>query len=401
LASQSTSSAAGKNPRPSLRVVAIGGGTGLSTILRGLKRYVPAPAAFRRSTDSPSSLPSGAVAEPAPNPLQSTSDRLSDRSIHNLPCIVRDLAAIVTVTDDGGSSGRLREDLNMLPPGDVRNCMVALSEDEHLLAKLFQYRFDQGTLDGHSFGNLFVAALSEITGDFAQAVQMSSQILATRGRIYPATNTNVTLSARMDSGDLVEGETNITANPHRIVELMLSPADAKPLPGALDAIASADLITLGPGSLYTSLITNMLVRGIPEAIAASRATRVYVGNLMTQANESLGLTASQHIEKILQHCNPERCHSQPERRKRSDGEESPPYPKLFDYALINTAPISPTLLAQYAREGQSPIEPDLDRIRAFGVEPIPGNFVHEGDVLRHDPDRVTQALLKLALARTT
>ena len=286
----------------------------------------------------------------------------------------------------------------MLPPGDVRNCMVALSEDEHLLAKLFQHRFSQGDLEGHSFGNIFVAALSEITGDFAQAVQMSSQILATRGRIYPATNTNVTLSARMDDGSLVEGETSITASPDRIVELMLLPADAKPLPGALDAIASADLITLGPGSLYTSLITNMLVRGIPEAIAASRATRVYVGNLMTQANESLGLTASQHIEKILQHCNREKSYSGPERRA---AEESPllPYPKLFDYALINTAPISPTLLAQYAREGQSPIEPDLDRIRSLGVEPVPGNFVHEGGVLRHDHDRVTQAILKLALAR--
>jgi uncharacterized cofD-like protein len=319
---------------------------------------------------------------------------------------------VVTVTDDGGSSGRLREDLKMLPPGDVRNCMVALSEDEHLLAKLFQYRFEQGDLEGHSFGNLFVAALSEITGDFAQAVQMSSQILATRGRIYPATNSNVTLAARMDDGSLVRGETSITASTHRILELMLEPADAEPLPGTLDAIANADLITLGPGSLYTSLITNLLVRGIPEAIAASKATRVYVGNLMTQANESLGLTASQHIEKILQHCTPENCHS--ERSSESPhfalarhsephfGSESQslPYPKLFDYALINTAPISPTLLEQYAREGQAPIEPDLDRIRALGVEPIPGNFVHEGSVLRHDPDRVTDALLKLALNRT-
>src|SRR3984885_15216628 len=172
--------------------------------------------------------------------------------------LIRDLAAVVTVTDDGGSSGRLREDLKMLPPGDVRNCMVALSEDEHLLARLFQYRFSQGDLEGHSFGNLFVAALSDITGDFAQAVQMSSQILATRGRIYPATNIDVTLQARMDDGSLVCGETNITASPHRTLELMLPPADAEPLPGTLEAIANADLITLGPGSLYTSLITNLL-----------------------------------------------------------------------------------------------------------------------------------------------
>jgi uncharacterized cofD-like protein len=254
--------------------------------------------------------------------------------------------------------------------------MVAVSEDEHLLARLFQYRFRQGDLEGHSFGNLFLAALADITGDFAQAVQTSSQILAARGRIYPATNTNVTLAAQMDNGTIVCGETSITASPHRIVELRLDPVDAHPLPGALEAIAHADLITLGPGSLYTSLITNMLVRGIPEAIADSRATRVYIGNLMTQANESLGLTASQHIEKILQHCG---CIRKP----------------IFDYALINTAPISPTLFERYALEGQSPIEPDLDRIRALGVEPVTGSFVHEGGVLRHDYDSLAEAVLSL------
>jgi uncharacterized cofD-like protein len=183
----------------------------------------------------------------------------------------------------------------------------------------------------------------------------------------------------MDDGSIVRGETSITASPHRILELRLEPSGAPPLPGTLDAIANADLITLGPGSLYTSLITNLLVRGIPEAIAASKATRVYVGNLMTQANESLGLTASQHIEKIMQHCGDSQL-------------------KLFDYALINTAPISPALLERYAREGQLPIEPDLDRIRSLGVEPIAGNFVHEGELLRHDPDRVTGELVRLGLA---
>ena len=290
------------SPQPAprqLRVVAIGGGTGLSTLLRGLKRYVAAPITARRATDGPSRRATDTLYRRASDSLAAPP---SDTRLPDLPCLIRDLAAIVTVTDDGGSSGRLREDLKMLPPGDVRNCMVALSEDEHLLARLFQFRFDQGDLEGHSFGNLFVAALSHITGDFAQAVQMSSQILATRGRIYPATNINVTLAARMDDGSLVRGETNITASPHRIVELMLDPADAQPLPGTLEAIANADLITLGPGSLYTSLITNLLVRGIPEALGGSKATRVYVCNLMTQANESLGLTASQHIEKILQHC---------------------------------------------------------------------------------------------------
>jgi len=365
-------------------VVAIGGGTGLSTLLRGLKRYVPTPTGARRATDQSARALSGIA-----TPETRRTGRGIDPFFATHPCIIRDLDAIVTVTDDGGSSGRLREDLNMLPPGDVRNCMVAPSEDEALLARLFQYRFDQGDLEGHSFGNLFLAALSGITGDFAHAVQVSSQILATRGRIYPATNSNVTLAAQMDEGSIVLGETAITASPHGIVELRLEPADARPLPAALEAIANADLITLGPGSLYTSLITNLLVRGIPEAIAASSAVRVYVGNLMTQANESLGLTHSQHIERILQHCTLDVV-----ARTRPAS-----LPKLFDYALINTAPISPTLLDRYAREGQAPIEADLDRIRSLGVEPITGNFVHEGDVLRHDYDRVAEALLQLASVR--
>ena len=359
-------------PDKTLRVVAIGGGTGLSTLLRGLKRYVATPDR-RRGIRIDSAVTSGTSA-PTPAPA--------------LPCIIRDLAAIVTVTDDGGSSGRLREDFKMLPPGDVRNCMVALSEDEHLLSQLFQYRFGQGELEGHSFGNLFVAALSHITGDFAQAVQMSSQILATRGRIFPATNTNVTLTARMDDGSLVHGETSITASKHRIVELMLDPATAKPLPGTLDAIAKADLITLGPGSLYTSLITNLLVHGIPEALAESKATRVYVCNLMTQANESIGLTASQHIEKILQHAGlPAAASSQPAPSSTTPSSTPPPSP--------------PRCIEQYAREDQQPIEADLDRIRALGVEPITGNFVHEGDVLRHDYDRVAESLLQLCLNRAS
>lgn len=350
-----------------LHVAAIGGGTGLSTLLRGLKRYVQTPDR-RKSAREPYS-PELERRKAKPCPAQN--------------CLIDELSAIVTVTDDGGSSGRLREDFKMLPPGDIRNCMVALSEDEHLLSKLFQFRFEHGDLNGHSFGNLFVAALSHITGDFAQAVQMSSQILAARGRIFPATNSNVTLAAEMNDGSIVCGETNITASKHSIVELRLEPERAEPLPEVLDAIAGADLITLGPGSLYTSIITNLLVSGIPEALAASKATRVYVCNLMTQANESLGLTASQHIEKIFEHA----C-----------GMRTP----IFDYALINTGPISAERLEQYAREGQKPIVADLDRVRALGVEPLTGNFVYEeGDVLRHDYDLVAERLLTLALERMT
>jgi uncharacterized cofD-like protein len=347
---------------PQLRVVAIGGGTGLSTLLLGLKRFVATPG-------SPTGFDRRGGAR----------GRSGVAPCENSPCLIRDLAAVVTVTDDGGSSGRLREELRMLPPGDIRNCMVALSEDEHLLSRLFQYRFEHGDLEGHSFGNLFLAALNGISGDFAEAVQTSSQILATRGKIYPATTANATLTAQMDDGSVVRGETNITASKRSIVELMLDPHSVDPLPETLEAIAHADLITLGPGSLYTSLITNLLVKGIPEAIAASKATRVYVCNLMTQANESLGLTASEHIEKILNHCG------------AAGGQ------RLFDYALINTAPIRPETLAQYAREGQEPIEADLDRVRALGVEPVAGSFVHEGEVLRHDYESVARVLLELAL----
>lgn len=346
---------------PQLRVVAIGGGTGLSTLLLGLKRYVATPGSPTGFDQRGGSRGRNGVS-PCPDS----------------PCLIRDLAAVVTVTDDGGSSGRLREELQMLPPGDIRNCMVALSEDEHLLSRLFQYRFAQGDLEGHSFGNLFLAALNGISGDFAEAVQTSSQILATRGKIYPATTSNATLTAQMDDGSVVRGETNITASKRSIVELGLDPATVDPMPETLAAIAQADLITLGPGSLYTSLITNLLVRGITEAIARSGATRVYVCNLMTQANESLGLTASQHIEKILNHCGGQR---------------------VFDYALINTAPIRPETLAQYAREGQEPIEADLDRVRALGVEPVAGSFVHEGEVLRHDYESVAKTLLELTLKR--
>ena len=329
----------GSSPSTPLRVVAIGGGTGLSTLLRGLRRHV--------------SFPDWA---------------------NSAPTEIADLAAVVTVTDDGGSSGRLRKDFNMLPPGDLRNCMVALSAEEDLLATLFAYRFRAGNgLDGHNFGNLFVAALTDITGDFAHAIQLASKILATRGRIYPATVANATLVARMEDGSEVRGETNITASRQRIAELMIEPADAAALPETLDAIERADLITVGPGSLYTSLITNLLVQGVPSALANARGVRVYICNLMTQANESLGLKASEHIERIYEHT------------------RAP----IFDYAILNTAPFSPDTLARYAAERAAPIEVDIERIEALGVRCITGNFAIEDTVVRHNASRLTGALLAL------
>lgn len=321
-----------------MRVVAIGGGTGLSTLLRGLRRHVVQAGE------------TGAYGE------------------------ISDLAAVVTVTDDGGSSGRLRKDFNMLPPGDLRNCMVALSEEEDLLAQLFNHRFRRGdSLRGHNVGNLFVAALTEITGDFALAIELSSKILATRGRIYPVTTANTTLVARMDDGTLVRGETNITASRRRIVELMLDPPGAEPLPETMEAIERADLISVGPGSLYTSLITNLLVEGVPAALSAARGLRVYICNLMTQANESVGLSASEHIERIYDHT------------------RAP----VFDCALINTAPFSAETLARYEVEGAGRIEADIERVQALGVRVIAGDFAIEENVVRHAADRVTETLLGL------
>ena len=324
---------------PELRVVAIGGGTGLSTLLKGLKRYV------------------------------TTADLVSSGQ----PTI-RELSGVVTVSDDGGSSGRLRKEFNMLPPGDVRNCIVALSEDEALMSRLFQHRFQKGSgLEGHSFGNLFLAALTSITGDFAEAVRLSSEILLTRGRIYPATMTSVEVEASFEDGSRVRGETRITASKGKIRELVLVPADVEPLPQTLAAIASADLITIGPGSLFTSLIPNLLVRGIPEAIIESPAIKVFICNLMTQANESLNLSAAEHIRALDDHARIQ----------------------LFDYTLINRTEASPEMKAKYALEGASQIAADMDAIEAMGVCPVLGDYLDEGEVARHATERVAHDLMAL------
>jgi uncharacterized cofD-like protein len=338
-----TNSSETRKAGPELRVVAIGGGTGLSTLLKGLKRYVISPA------QAPSGQP-----------------------------IIRELCGVVTVSDDGGSSGRLRKEFNMLPPGDVRNCIVALSEDEALLSKLFQHRFNKGSgLEGHSFGNLFLAALTSITGDFAEAVRLSSEILLTRGRIYPATMVSVELEALLEDGTRVRGETRITASKGKIRELVLVPPDVEPLPQTLDAIAHADLITIGPGSLFTSLIPNLRVRGIPEAILESSAIKVFICNLMTQANESLGLTAADHIRALNDHAGVQ----------------------LFDYALINRKQASPEMNAKYALEEASQIVVDLEAIEAIGVSPVLGDYLEEGAVARHATDRLAYDLMAL-MART-
>jgi uncharacterized cofD-like protein len=326
-----------------LRVVAIGGGTGLSTLLKGLKSFTLTP-------EQMASIP----------PVSPT---------------IRDLCAVVTVSDDGGSSGRLRKELNMLPPGDIRNCIVALSEDEALLSQLFRHRFAKGSgLEGHSFGNLFLAALTDITNDFSEAVRLSSEVLVTRGHIYPSTTSNIELEALMEDGTRVRGETKITASKGRIKELSLVPPNVEPMPQTLDAIAHADIITIGPGSLFTSLVPNLLVHGISDAIVSSPATKVYICNLMTQANESLGLTAADHIRALNRHA------GQP----------------LFDYALINRTPVSEELKAKYALEGASQIVADLEAIEALGVVPVVGDYLEEAGVARHNTSRVSLDLVQLA-----
>lgn len=324
-----------------LRIVAIGGGTGLSTLLRGLKDYTHYP-------------------------WYESGKRLT-------PAV--EITAVVTVTDDGGSSGRLRREFDVLPPGDIRNCMVALSEDEALLAKLFQYRFPAGRgLKGHSFGNLFLTALTAVTGDFAHAVRVSSEVLAIVGRIYPSTARNVTLEARLVDGTTVTGETKISRSKARIEYVSLRPSQPEPLPETLEAIAAADLITLGPGSLFTSVIPNLLIRGIPEAIAQARALKAYFVNLMWQPGETTGFSAYDHIEAIHRHAGR----------------------RLLDCVIVNTRPISAALRRRYAAERAQPVEIDIDRLKAAGLRVVGEDLLAEADKVRHDPARAAAVAVALA-----
>ncbi len=320
-----------------VRVVALGGGTGLSAVLRGLKQHI-AEHGERR------------VGQP-----------------------IGDLTAVVTVTDDGGSSGRLRREYRMLPPGDIRNCMVALSQDEHLLGKLFQYRFPVGRgLAGHSFGNLFLTALTNITGDFPKAVQVSAQVLAIRGRIFPSTAENVTLEAELEDGKIVAGETNISRSRQQIARVRLVPRRVQPLPEVLEALRKADLILVGPGSLYTSILPNLLVEKMVETIAHARATRVYIANLMTQPGETQHYSVADHVRAIYDHTRP----------------------GLFDWVVINRTPVSPGLLRRYRAQGAEPVDPSLDELDRMGLRYVAANVLEQDGVVRHDRSRLTRLLLE-------
>ncbi len=291
---------------------------------------------------------------------------------------IADLAAVVTVTDDGGSSGRLRREYSILPPGDIRNCMVALSKDETLLGRLFQYRFPAGRgLRGHSFGNLFLTALSHVTGDFIEAVRLSSEVLATRGRIFPSTTQNVTLEAVMEDGRVVAGETRIARSNKRIRRVRLVPRRVRPLPEVLEAIRQANLILIGPGSLYTSIIPNLLVAGVAEAIAKSKATRVYIANLMTQPGETRGYSVADHVRAIRRHT--------PRR--------------LVDWVIINHQPISPAVARRYRAHGAEPVRADLEELQRMGLRCILDNLLDEHGLVRHNRGQLTRALLEEFIER--
>lgn len=329
-------------PTRPLRIVSIGGGNGLSTLLRGLKRYA-------KSGEG-----------------------------------VLDITAVVTVTDDGGSSGRLRRDFDVLPPGDIRNCMVALSEDETLLSRLFQYRFDSGRgLKGHSFGNLFLTAMTHLTGDFGQAVKLSAEVLAVLGRIYPSTAANVVLEATLANGVKLAGETRISRSKSRIEKIELRPRKPKPLPETLEAIAQADLITLGPGSLFTSVVPNLLVDGIPRAIASSQAIKAYFVNLMSQPGETNNFRASDHVAALLRHAG--RAYSR----------------SLIDVCVINTRAIGGKVVDRYGANDARPVENDIENLKRMGVRVIGADLVRMSGArmqerIRHDQSVLGAVVLELA-----
>jgi uncharacterized cofD-like protein len=342
-----------------LRAVAIGGGTGLAALLAGLKHFV-------YPTPEPGLSPSRRAGP------QHRKDRDAPRDIY-----FADLAALVTVTDDGGSSGRLRNELQMLPPGDIRNCLVALSTDESLLASLFQHRFGgSGGLGGHSFGNIFLAALTAVTGDFYEAVRAAGQVLSIEGRIFPSTTKSVSVIAELEDGSLVRGETNVSASQRPVRRISLDPPDCPAVQDSLQALEEADLILIGPGSLYTSLIPNLLVPGVADAIARSSGLVVYLCNIMTQPGETTGYGIRDHVQALLDHC--------------------PDLPLSF--VLANRTPVPDEILERYRSEGAEQVLAQTEEI--YGKQHLPCPLVLEdllrpGDVVRHDGSKITRALKAL------
>lgn len=307
-------------------IVVIGGGTGLSVLLRGIKS------------------------------------------------VTSNVTAIVTVADDGGSSGRIREDLGVVAPGDLRNCLVALADTEPLMEKLFQHRFGgHGSLAGHSFGNLFIAAMNQVVGSVEGALAASSKVLAVRGRVLPSTEAPVRLQAELADGTIVEGESNIPLAGQAIRRVRLVPADAAPVASSLQAIREADAILIGPGSLYTSVLPNLLIQEVAAELKASKAAKIYICNVMTQPGETDGYTASDHVEALLQHAGA----------------------GIVDYVLVNGQPVAKSLQSVYANQGAAPVEADVERIEKLGVKAFRADVISESDVVRHDPLKLCRTLVSM------
>ncbi len=308
------------------KIVAVGGGTGLSTLLTGLKEYTS------------------------------------------------NITAIVTVADDGGSSGRIRQQFDILPPGDIRNCLVALADASTMMRDLFQFRFEQGSeLAGHSFGNLFITVMTRLTGDFEKAIRETSKVLALRGQVIPSTLSNVVLVASHRDGSVTEGEDRIPKANKPIKNVYLRPGGSEATPEALRAIREADLIVLGPGSLYTSIIPNLLIKDITGAIAASRAIKVYVCNVMTQPGETDGYPASHHIQALIEHS----------------------HPALIDYCIVNTGKIPQDLLARYTSEQAFQVVNDRKKIEHMGYRVVEDDTILIQNFIRHDPMKLAKIVLDL------
>jgi uncharacterized cofD-like protein len=308
------------------KIVAIGGGTGLSTLLQGLKHYTT------------------------------------------------NITAIVTVADDGGSSGRLREEFGMIPPGDIRNCLVALADTQPLMQQLFQYRFaENSALQGHNFGNLFITAMTKITGDFERAIQASSKVLAIRGRVVPSTNTRVRLVAEHEDGSVTTGESKISIAEAPIRRVYLDPMRCEPTAEALEAIQQANAIVFGPGSLYTSILPNLLVAQMVDAILQSKAAKIYVCNVMTQSRETAGYKASDHVKALVAHTNP----------------------GVIQLCIVNMKAVPPDLLERYRQEDAYPVEADIDQIRQMGYQVVADDVVSLENYVRHDPEKVAKLIIQL------
>lgn len=313
-------SQAGRGPK----IVAIGGGTGLSVLLTGLKEYTS------------------------------------------------NITAIVTVADDGGSSGRLRQQFDILPPGDIRNCLVALANAPTLMRDLFQFRFEEGSeLSGHSFGNLFITAMTRLTGDFEKAIKETSRVLALRGQVLPSTLNNVILAAQYKDGSVIEGEGKIPKIHKPIARVFLKPADSLATPEAIKAIQEAQIIVLGPGSLYTSILPNVLIKEIASNIADSSAIKVYVCNVMTQPGETDGYKASDHLKAIINHSNP----------------------RIFDYCVVNIGEIPEEMLKRYYKDGSRPVSSDTENIKNMGYRVIEDDIILTEGFVRHDSDKLTKIVL--------